>query len=255
MFAAAILLPMAAPNALAWDEAVHRAVAQVAQERTREGAIRTSRYLMGSQFNLADAAGYSDALVDSRPEVDSWRSITIPPNAEKVELRRDCPVGDCVTAKIRELEGIVRLAVREKAERQDALRLLINLAADLHQPLNAGFPPDQGGDRQVLLEGEEISLHELWDSRLTEGQDAEEIADRVRALISEQRAAEWSEGTLRDWTWETHQVARTAAYEGVGVDSPQPIDETYLARAREAADLQLAKAAVRLAVLIERIWP
>lgn len=253
--AAAILVLLPTPALYAWDEAVHRAVAQVAQERARDGAIRTSRYLMGKEFNLADAAGFSDALVDSRPEVDAWRSITLPPGAKRVELRRDCPVGDCVTVKIREFEGIVRLAVKEKAERQDALRFLINLAADLHQPLNAGFPPDQGGERTVLHDGRELSLHELWDRSLLDGQEADEIAERLRALITEERAAEWAAGTLHDWTWDTHQTAREVAYDGVGVDSPQPVDETYLERAREAADLQLAKAAVRLAALIDRIWP
>ena len=251
----ALALSACTATAFAWDANVHEAVARVAQERTRPGAIRNSRYLMGASFNLPDAAGWADAQTKSRPEVEAWLSITIPPGAEKVDLRRDCPVGDCVTAKVREFEGVVRLAVRDKPLRQDAFRFLVNLAADLHQPLHAGFPPDQGGDRAVLLNGEELSLYDLWDSRLFQGQDPEELAGRIQDLITEQDAADWSSGTLRDWTWDTHQAAVKVAYDGVGVDSPQPVDEAYLDRARRTAELQLAKAAVRLAVLIERIWP
>ena len=244
-----------APTLFAWDATVQEAVARVAQEWVRPGALRISRYLMGPEFNLKDAAGWTDSQTQARPEVEAWRSITIPPNAKKVVLPRDCPVGDCVTAKVRAFEGVVRLAVKDKERRQEAFRFFLNLVVDLHQPLNAGFPPDQGGDRVVLIGGEEIALYDLWESRLFAGADPEELAGRIRALITDEKAERWSQGTLRDWTWETHQAAVHVAYDGVGVDSPQPVDEAYLDRARETAELQLAKAAVRLAFLIERIWP
>lgn len=252
---AVVACTVAAPTLSAWNDSVHRAVARVAQERLSANAARRHRYLMGANAKLEDVAAYADSVVGERPETEAWRSITIPPGAKKVELKRDCPVGDCVTAKIRELEGVVRLAVREKSKVQESFRFLIGLAADLHQPLNAGFPPDRGGERTVLLEGEEAALYDVWDSRLFAEANEDELAARLRELITAENARQWSQGTLRDWTWETHRMAVEVAYDGVGVDSPQPIDEVYLHRARETAELQLAKAAVRLAVLLDRIWP
>lgn len=244
-----------APRASAWSENAHRAVARVASELAPETATRRQRYLIGSGVTLEDLAGYLDSVAAERPEVESWREITLPPGAQKTELERDCPVGDCVTAKVREFEGIVRLGVRNKGERLEAFKLLIGLAAELHQPLNAGYPPDRGGDRTILVSGKEMSLYELWDQRLLGQRDTDELAARIRELATPENVRAWSEGTLRDWTWDTHRAALEIAYDGVGVDSPQPIDARYLNRAQETAEIQLAKAAVRLAVLLDRIWP
>ena len=250
-----MLLAAAAPAAPAWDEAVHRAVARVAHERLTPEAERRHRLLMGVGAKLEDVAGWADEIIPERPETEAWHSITIPPDATEIDLDRDCPVGDCAPVKVRECVGIVRLAHKSKPEIREAFQFLVNLAADMHNPLNAGYPPGGGGDvMQVVLDGRPMTLHEAWNGALLGTADVDELADRIRGYITAESAREWSAGTIKGWTWETHLTAVRVAYSGLPDGDSKPLDEEYVRQARGAAELQLAKAAVRLAALLNETW-
>lgn len=249
------LLCVAAGPAAAWDETVHRAVARVAQERLSPQAERRHRFLMGVGAKLEDVAAWADQIVEERPETEAWHSIPIPPVATEIDLDRDCPVGDCAPVKVRETLGIVRLAFKEKSEIIEALKFLINLTTDMHQPLNAGYPPGSGGDVvRVVYDGRNMRLRDFWDGEVFGGADTDELAARIREQITSERVREWTSGTIRDWAWDTHLTAVRVAYGGLPQGDPKQLDEDYLSHARTSADLQLAKAAVRVAALLNEAW-
>jgi hypothetical protein len=250
-------LALALPAQLAaWSEVVHRAVARVAQERLSDNANRRQRLMMGSDAKLSDFAGWTHRIEGERPETESWHSITIPPTATRLDLDRDCPVGDCMPVKLRETVGIVRLAHKEKPELIAAFKFLINIAVDLHQPLRAGYPPGNGGDAiPVVFDGEDGELFDYWDDEIFADVDEHVLAARIRELITPARVAEWSQGTMKDWTWDTHLQAVRVAYGALPTGSPKQLDGDYAAQARFSAELQLAKAAVRLAALLDQVWP
>lgn len=251
-----MLLAAAAPQAWGWNELVHRAVARVAHERLTPEAERRHRLLMGVGSKLEDVAGWADQIIEERPETEAWHSITIPPDATEIDLDRDCPVGDCSPVKVRECVGIVRLAFKTKPEIIEAFQFLVSLTVDLHHPLNAGYPPGGGGDVvPVVLEGRDMRLRHAWDGPiLGDDDDVDALADRIRSHITSENAREWSRGTLKDWTWETHLTAVRVAYGGLPQGSPKKLDEAYIRQARTAAEIQLAKAAVRLAALLNETW-
>lgn len=244
-----------APAAKAWTAAAHQATAEVAEGRASARAKRAQGYLMGSSVKLADIAAWADEVVGERPETEAWHSITIPKKAKKVDLKRDCPVGDCVTVKVREFEGIVRLAVREKEQRQEAYRFLVNLAADLHLPPNAGYPFDEVDEPFLLIEGKKISVAEWWNSHVLAEYDRETLAAKIRERITPEKTVLWSQGTLRDWTWETHRIAQRMIYEVHKGSKPHKPSDADIRAMEDLAIEQLAKSAVRLSVLLDRIWP
>ena len=252
----AATLAWSAAEAPAWTPAARRAAVRIAQERAGEDAVRALRYLVGADFQLEEWADWSDRAIEERPETEAWRSITIPPDAEFVDYDRDCPVGDCLPVKIREFEGVLRLAHKDKEARIEALKFLLGLAVDLHQPLNASYPPGQGGDEiKVVVEDRETTLRQFWDSAVPADVAVDELAAALRARITNTALRDWLAGTLKDWTWDTHLVAVRSAYAGLPAGSPKVLDEEYRLRARAVAEEQLAKAAVRLAALLDRIWP
>jgi hypothetical protein len=54
-------------------------------------------------------------------------------------------------------------------EAPDALKYVVHLVADVHQPLHAGYADDRGGNTyQVQALGRGTNLHALWDSGLIE---------------------------------------------------------------------------------------
>ena len=212
--------------------------------------------MLGRDAKLEDAAGWSDTIVAERPETEAWHSITLPPGARKLDLRRDCPVGDCVTVKIRDYVGIVRLAYRDKPQLIEGLRFLVDLTADLHQPLNVGKPPGEGGeDAEVKLDGRAMSLYEAWDTGFLAGASEDELADEIRTQLTPDNRDRWRRGHIKSWTWETHQTALEHAYLELPDTDSVELPQDYVVRARAVCEEQIAKAAARLAALVNEIWP
>lgn len=252
----AVLSFLTPSSTLAWDETAHRAIARVAEEHLGEAALKRYQYYVPTGQKLEDISYWAQSLFHERPDTESWHSITLPPDATGVDLERDCALGDCVTVKLREAEGIVRLAHKPRAEVSDYAKFLVHLAGDLHQPLNVGYPPEEGiSDPLVVYQGREMPLSKFWDERLFEGVSVDELADRIRRRITPSKMREWQSGTLKDWTWDTHLVAVRIAYGSLPAGSPRRLDAAYVETARSAAEEQLAKAAVRLAASLDRVWP
>lgn len=252
----AVLSFLLPSSALAWDETAHRAIARVAEENLADTALKRYRYYVPSGQTLEDVSYWAQSLFPERPETEAWHSITLPPDATGVDLKRDCPLGDCITVKIREAEGIVRLAHKPRAAVTEYVRFLVHLVGDLQQPLNVGYPPGEGvSDPTVVYEGAEMPLSKLWNERLFEGVSVDELADRIRRRITPAKLREWQAGTLTDWTWDTHLVAVRVAYGSLPAGTPRRLDADYVSTARSAAEEQLAKAAVRLAASLNRVWP
>ena len=240
----------------AWGIETHRAIARVAEENLTDNAKRRVGYVLGRSAKLEDAAGWSDTIVAERPDTEAWHSITLPTGAEALNLRRDCPVGDCVTVKLRDYLGIVRLAYREKPKLIEGFKFLVDLAGDLNQPLNVGKPPSEGvEDRTVRFEGQTMSLYEAWDEGFLEEASTDDLAAKLRLQITHENKKRWSRGHIKSWTWETHQTALKHSYEELPGEGAEELSPEYVARARAVCEEQLAKAAVRLAALINEVWP
>lgn len=248
---------LACASAFGWSEQGHRIVALAAQEQLSENAKRRIGYLLGPDVRLVDVATWADEIMHERPETEAWHSITIPKGAEGVDLARDCPVGDCITVKVRDCIGIVRLAIRPKEESKEAFMMLVSLAADLHQPLLSGFPPEASNeDSKVVLHGKEMTLFEAWERGLLESLGAEEdVLTQVRQRILDADRDAWTQGTLRNWTWENHQIAATKVYPSVGDASRTVLEGEALESATEIVIERLAKSAVRLVAMLDDMWP
>ena len=240
-----------------WSNQGHRVVALAAQENLSENAKKRVGYLLGKDATLVEVATWADDLIAERPETEAWHSITIPPDVEWIDLGRDCPLGDCITAKVRECIGVVRLAIKDRKEIVQAFKMLVGLAADMHQPLLNGYPPAQGKERSiVVLEGEEMPLFDAWDTGLLNLMGGEEqLLQRVRERIAAVDPETWRQGTYRAWTWETHRVATERVYPSVVASGKTILDGPSLQAASEIVIDQLAKSAIRLAYMLDLAWP
>ena len=251
-------MPWIASPASAWGPAAHRIIASVAQEHLNARARARLAYVLGSETTLADVATWADDVRDERPETATWHYINIPPAATNLRPQRDCPDSNCVSDKIREFVSIARLGIRGKSEVGQAIKYLIHFVGDLHQPLHAGFAEDKGGNQiPVMAEGRESNLHSIWDSTIIRrlGSDEAEIAQHLNQGITPLQKKQWRQGRPREWAWESHLLAVRVAYGALPAGSPKRLDEDYLAQAAAVAEEQLAKAGIRLAALINQVWP
>jgi len=144
-------------------------------------------------------------------------------------------------------------------ERLVALKFVLHLVGDLHQPLHAADNHDAGGNRKrVVANGFRPSnLHHFWDTEFVErlGTDPREVATTVIATISDPQRQAWSRGTVSDWAMESFGLARKDAYgllpepSGRGV---YVLDDRYIDGAVQDVRLQLSRASVRLAVVLNK---
>jgi hypothetical protein len=76
----------------------------------------------------------------------------------------------------------------------------------------------------------------------------------LNAEITQAEATQWATFTIADWATESEALARQKAYvkpDGTAVQDNDFLDDAYFTRAIDTVKVQIKKAGVRLATLIE----
>jgi hypothetical protein len=105
-----------------------------------------------------------------------------------------------------------------------------------------------------------VSLHQAWDSLILIKHKGDtrvfDYAQALNAKITAEQAEAWAKGTPLDWANESHRIAVESVYKDVPVDGDPPkLDQAYVDRAGPVIDLQLQKAGMRLAMVLNRMVP
>jgi len=128
------------------------------------------------------------------------------------------------------------------------------------------------------------NLHEVWDSeiirRFLDSQTPEQVASELEATFRAQIPSWQSQPpNFTSWAWESHQLAESIVYgrlpTKIAIETPRPVDRCtdddhistrmleldeklgaeYQDAAAPVVREQLAKAGIRLAALLNSIWP
>lgn len=239
--------------ALAWGAQGHEIIAAIALQELSPGARAQVTRLLGSPAMLIHDASWADEIRDRRPDTGRWHYVDIPLNAPGYLAARDCPRGDCVVMRIAAAQRVLADPRQPSSARAEALRFLIHLVADIHQPLHAVDNDDRGGNQvRITWRGDRTNLHQLWDSRVVEalGHDSARVAQDVRRSISLQKRKSWQAGSAAAWASESHRIARDWVYPGMQGRRSVRLPPTYIRDAMPVTRQQLAKAGVRLAWLL-----
>lgn len=244
---------MAPLPALAWGPAGHEVVALIALRELTPAARGQVGRLLGAPAVMVQDSNWADEIRDQRRDTGRWHFVDIPLEAPGYDPRRDCPTQDCVVAQIENDRRILSNPRMSRAARAEALRFLIHFVADAHQPLHAEDNDDKGGnDVRVYLGRRRESLHRVWDSEVVQslGREPEEVADRIERSISAAERQAWTSGSPAQWANEAHAIARDRIYPPLQNRRELRLPRDYAQAQADLARVQLAKAGVRLAWLI-----
>ncbi|HEX2929488.1 MAG TPA: S1/P1 nuclease [Candidatus Binatia bacterium] len=173
------------------------------------------------------------------------------------------PAQDCIINKVNQFIAELRSVKVTTSERILALKFLLHLVGDLHQPLHAADNKDRGGNDVRVVFGDLATpgnLHAYWDGRVVElmGNDPRAVGAALNKQISKANVEEWSKGTPITWARDSFRQAKSVAYNFSGAQ--QFIDDkgiktirlnaAYDNRGVPAAREQLSKAGVRLASVL-----
>lgn len=199
---------MLAGSGWAWGGVAHRLIAELALSRLTPTAQAELSQLLALEpgATLESIATWADEV--RAPSTAAWHYVNLPRNSEcRYEAMRDCPDGRCVVGAI-ERQAAVLASSAPAEDRLKALKYLVHLVGDLHQPLHVGYADDRGGNLfQVRLGSRGSNLHAVWDVALVErwpgGVDALREALFRAAMVpvdTQFEAARWAEASCRVMT-------------------------------------------------------
>jgi len=237
-------------DALAWGKAGHRVVATLAMSLLTPEARSQVAHLLGPGVTLAEIATWADEVRSNRPNTAPWHYVNIPRDATSYDPARDCARG-CVISAIEQSRRLLQDPSKDRTVREEALRWVVHFVADLHQPLHVVGEDRGGNDILVQFIGRQTNLHRLWDGDLIDHvyPNATALYKPVQAVLQTGARQAWADGGPEDWAMETHRVALEAVYL---FPASRLIDDHYLEKSLPVIHEQLAKAAVRLAALLNR---
>jgi hypothetical protein len=133
-----------------------------------------------------------------------------------------------------------------------AVRMLVHLIGDIHQPLHVGNGKDRGGnDFKVNWFNQESNLHKIWDSEIINYQDLSytEYADWVDQDIF------WVESlndkSVIDWALESKKIRINGLYPDT---NNLNLSYDYNFQHIKTLNRQLLKAGFRLAMILNEIY-
>lgn len=224
--------------ALAWGVVVHRTIAAeaYAQLSPKARADVDSLLALEPGATLVSISTWADE--HRSPATARWHFVNIAADAGcHYVAERDCPGGSCVVGAI-EREAAVFHSRAPTPERLKALKYIVHLVADVHQPLHAGQAEDKGGNLyQVQAFGRGTNLHAVWDSGLV-GHDAGLLTGWPRGEGGGSPAA-WAEQSCR--------ITKSPGF----YPPAHKIGEAYVAGQAATVKQQMANAAFRLARMLE----
>ena len=239
----ALSLAMAA-HAFAWGAQGHEVIASVAWQRLNPQARQEVTRLLALEpgQTLESIATWADE--HRSPATSVWHYVNFPRTSCKYEPERDCPGGRCVVAAIAH-QASVFASHASDAERLKALKYLVHLVGDVHQPLHAGYQDDRGGNRfQLQLWMHARNLHAVWDSGLLRNVDLDNEA--FSALL--RRVPLASDFLDLDPAHMAQESCRIVAQAGFYPDTG--LSAAYTQRFTPVLQQRLALAAARLAALL-----
>ena len=289
--AAALRRPALPRTAAAWGHEGHSIVAGIAYARLTPAARAELDRILGGDFEITDyeIASWADSIRGNKdyagryPSNSRWHFIDFDVQQwydESFSLAPSDSGEDIVCQIYRWRDDLAEPGKLEGPARLDAVRFLVHLVGDLHQPLHCAYRyGDMGGnmlpvctftganyafDGETPMEWGYPSLHSVWDESLVH----ELLGNRsVRAMIrlldreiTPEDAASWTfQPDVLRWAADSYWIARKQAYrwtDGTKVPfkwSRPGMDltrENYIDSHLPIVREQLKKGGVRLALLL-----
>ena len=234
--------------AFAWSEGGHSIVGLAAEgQLCSDAAAEIAR--LGDGQSLDEIGLWADRIREQPEWAHSapWHFVNIPDDGDP-RRHPEAAAGDVIAA-IERFYGTLRSRNASDEDRAIALRFLVHLVGDLHQPLHVGRAEDRGGNLiNVTHAGRDTSLHGFWDFNVVRmrglniAEYAESISHDVQIAVLRDPGIR-----VRDWAVQVFEL-RDRVY---GFDAATGrLDDEYLAMAEELAQQQLTLAAAHLANIL-----
>ena len=222
------------PKAFSWGKIGHRVVAEIAERNLDASAKKGIKDLLGTD-TLARVANFYTSIPTGKTYFDQKR------NKE----------GDIIEALFR-MDETLRDPKKSKDEKVLALKFLVHLMGDVHQPLHVGIAEDRGGNSvHVKWFKEDSNLHSIWDESIINFQELSysEYSTFLNHFTKDEKT-NISIGNFIDWAKESQDL-RSVVYE---TGTTGKLSYEYQFKAKPVVEERLRRAGLRLATVLNNIF-
>ena len=279
LLACLAFLGLLAPPASAWGPQGHRTVGAIADRLLTPAAHAVVAQLLAADLDksgspsgrttLEAVSVWADEIRGTAADEPRWHYDNAPlcGNAPRETY---CPAGQCNSAQLERLTRVLADEHTPLRQRNEALKWVVHLVGDIHQPLHAADNGDRGGNEvRVALAGVHTrgreSLHRAWDGELVRlalhtgnrqrpPPDIDALAPEARRLVLDA-----GQGTPAEWARQSNRLAASVAYRYPGFacgrvpDGIVVLDRDYQREAEDIVRERLLLAGGRLANLLNEV--
>lgn len=240
-------------SAHGWGQTAHRITGAIAQQYLSVEAKSAIDKLLPNE-SLAEASTWADEMrsdpgVFWQKTASPWHYVTVPAGQTYAEAGAPAQ-GDAVTA-LKDFRETLRDKKAPLVDKRRALRFIVHLVADLHQPLHSGNGTDRGGnDFKVSFMGKQSNLHRVWDSNLVNYHQLSysEWTRWLGSKITKSEVKMWSATDPLIWIKESTAIRETIYPE------TRTISWDYVYRHTPIVKKRLRQAGIRLAAYLNEVF-
>lgn len=243
-------------NAFAWGWKGHKVIALIAEKHLSGTARAAVLGLLAEEGHksMADVATWADHVRILPIPIPPTHTVSMPLDDSKYDPERDCREHRCAIAALDADVAILKDPSSNKDVKLEAMKYLIHLVGDLHQPMHT--TKDKRLQLKVVLDGKEQTLHEVWDTAIYESKhlDTAQLVDEVERTAP---AYQSDKSGFGDWAAEGRDIARDTILPQViaaGPASPMQLGSDYTERNWPIVRDRLYVAGRRLADLLNDIY-
>lgn len=238
-------------NAFSWGQTGHRVVGLIAERHLTKKAKKNLEKILKDE-TLAEVSNYMDFIKSDHAfdHMSPWHYATIPDGKTYADAGTP-EEGDVIVT----IERLIAELKSKKFTEQDelfAIKCLVHLIGDIHQPLHVGNGDDKGGN-DVKLEyfWEESNLHRVWDSGMIDEKQYSysEYVEWIDHASADQ-ITKWQNDKLMDWANESKEV-RPQVY---NLPKSMKINYRYNYENEALLNQRLLQAGIRLAGILNEIY-
>ena len=244
-------------QSLAWGTNGHRICGQIADSYLTPKARSSIKAILGDE-SIAMTSNWAD-FIKSDPQykyLSTWHYVDFDKEYSYPQMQaflKQDTATDAYT-KLNFLIGELKKKNLKKANKLLALRMLIHIVEDVHQPMHTAHADDKGGnDIKLTWFNNPTNLHSVWDSQLIDFQQLSytEYTAWINHTTSAQRA-QCQKAPISQWLYESSRIANKI-YAGVKDGDKINVYE-YNYNNIKTLNNQLVKGGVRLAGLLNEIF-
>ena len=252
-------------RALAWGDKGHSIIALIATERLSPSARQEIGELLGKGESLESVSGWADAIKSRRRDTTNWHHVHIPLEHSHYSPSEDCKEG-CVIQAVDQQIRILRDRTAPASQRVEALKFVIHLLGDLHQPFRVttnNNPVDFGATKVkvVLRDGRSTNLRAFWDDDLIQAALGDSSLEAYAEYLSSRTKGKSqttlsTQGSITDWALEAHRLTWVAYvptrdnYFMLNDGKTWVLEDFYYQKSQRIMETQLLRAGVRLAKVL-----